>query len=65
MDLFLDIGNEILEICERNAEANKLLYSHQTHKSIEQNVIRVRQLDWMEEKLSTGDVKSFLPKNGF
>ena len=51
----LDIGNEVLELCERNAETNKPLYAHQTDISEPQHVLRIRELDWTQEELSTGD----------
>ncbi len=66
LGLHVDVGDDVLELCARNAEANRLLYSNHTNESeTEQNkpgakqsdtqdVILVRELDWMKEKLQAG-----------
>ncbi len=50
-----DVGDKILELCSRNAETNKPLYSCATDTTKPQDVVRARQLDWTAEQLPTGE----------
>ena len=45
---FTDVGNDILETCRRNVDANKHL------RHLPSDSVHVRELDWLQSDLQTG-----------
>ncbi len=50
-----DIGQDVLEMCQKNAERNKILYSALRDPAKSEDVIKVRWLDWTMESFSPDD----------